>query len=81
MLHLQVGLDRDIRWAVGDEEAHPLVLDERGRRSDVLLLHGHGLRLSSGDLTNCSLHSAARSVTVKLSLYFHTTHDRFLVFF
>lgn len=42
-VYLQVGLDGDIRWAVGDEEAHPLVLDERGRRSDVLLLHGHGL--------------------------------------
>lgn len=44
--HLKVGLDGDVGGAVGDQEPHALVLDERRRRSDVLLLHDdHGSSL------------------------------------
>lgn len=44
--YLQVRLYVDVSRAVGDEEPHCLELDERGRRADILLLHGdtaHGL--------------------------------------
>lgn len=51
--HLQVGLYGDVRGAVGDEEAHALVLDERGRRADVLLLHGGRGRVSVADTIRC----------------------------
>lgn len=90
--YLKVGLDGDVRGAVGDQEPHGLVLDQRGSRSDVLLLHGGcssfspcrlETRLAStggGHFTRVTGLAVRQSLTGKLSLYFHTTHCSFVTF-
>lgn len=87
LTYLQVRLDGDISRAVGDEESQALVLDKRGRRPDVLLLHGENgaVPVRTEQLHAVTLHKRREVLyphnsTDKLSLYFHTTHGSFIAF-